>query len=379
MELLQVAATSFVDELLLEEYKDQISISLVTYSAGVSAGPGIYNALNTEPDTIAFVLNPDGTMTFDDDPLTFDEADIDEFEEEQLLLDPDFNINSIKTYTNPARCIIFEDADFETTALDTDRVYRQVPRLSYNDYTTAYDYTRCPEEDHQDIIPLTQDAQLLKDTIADLVPTLTTSIHLGMKWGVALVDPSMRDHLVNVPGVDPAFAGTRPADYIDANSAVDTAKFVILMTDGQNVRGPRRRESLYDDPFWRAAFTEFPYRYWKDKINNDPDAIAPFIHPDGTQVFISGGNQGNPLNIIEYPNSTSDQNVWLQETCTAAKDEDITVFTIAMGSTTTGETQMKNCATDSVNDDYYFETEGAALVDIFTTIASQIKELRLNL
>jgi hypothetical protein len=348
MVLLQEAANSFVDTLLIPEYKDQVSISLVNYSADVSAGEGIYKALNTTPDTI--FVNDDGDVS------VFDTEEI----EEMLEDDPDFVVASLGTpYTNPSRCIEFKDIEFQTRTFDTERTYQQVARFSTT-YGSTFRSPRCPEEDFQGIIPLTQDPDLLKDAINQLRPTKTTSIHLGMKWGVSLVDPSMRDLLAGVPGVDPAFAGVRPADYTDATSAVDTAKYVILMTDGQNYAGPRMKDSYYADPFWRAAYNEYGINYWRNNIDN---------HPAGTRP--STGN------VLMTPHTRFQQDDLMQDICTAARAESkITVFTIAMGSTTWGETQMKICAQKAAN---YFETQGDELAAIFATIASQITDLRLNL
>lgn len=347
MVLLQEAASAFVDTLLIPEYQDQVSISLVNYSADVSVGDGIYDALTTTPDTIYEAA--DGSFTeYTDEEL-----------EQMELLDPDFEVALGTPHTNPSRCIEFNDSEFTTRTFDTARTYQQVARFSTTNGST-FRSPRCPEEDFQGIIALTQDGDRLKTAINQLRPTKTTSIHLGMKWGVSLIDPSMRDLLAGVPGVDPAFAGVRPADYTDATSAVDTAKYVILMTDGQNYAGPRMKDSYYADPFWRAAYNQYGINYWRNNINDHPSGSRP-----GTG------------NVLMTPHTRFEQDDLMQDICTAARAEGrITVFTIAMGSTTHGETQMKICAEKAAN---YFETQGGEITAIFATIASQITDLRLNL
>ena len=343
MSLLRTAATNFVTELLIPEYRDEISISLVTYSANVSAGEGIYRALNTTPDTILA-----------DDTL-IDTSDVPALEE----ADPSYDIEALDPDTNQSRCIEFAPADFATTTFDTQRQYQQSARLDHSNTANQFTKPRCPEEDFQGIVPLTQDPGLLTATIAQLEPTLTTSIHLGMKWGVSLVDPSMRNLLAGVEGVDPAFAGTRPAEYTDNNAAIDTKNYVILMTDGQNVRGRRIKDEYYDDPYWRRAFTNHPYYHWSWYVNDHPQGESPSLN-----------------DVTEYPNSAAQQDTWLQQTCNAARDAGIVVFTISMGAPEAGARQMRQCA---YTESYFFDAEDEAIEDVFSSIAKQITDLRLNL
>ncbi|MEL6838732.1 MAG: pilus assembly protein TadG-related protein [Pseudomonadota bacterium] len=349
IDLLRDAAINFTNDLLIPEYRDEISMSLIMYSAQVNIGDELYRAINTTPDTI---LKDDTLIDLSDLPTIQSN-------------DPDFDLEEMEAVTNPSRCIEFEPQDFATVVFDTSREYQQTARLDRRTPSSNAQFTlpECPEPDSTgfvpSIIPMTQDAATLVAAIGKLEPTFTTSIHMGMKWGVSLVDPSMRGILANVPSVDPAFAGVRPADYNDANSIVDTTKYVILMTDGRNVSSPRIRDSYYDDPFWRRAFTNYPLKYWRENRNDHPEGLNPAI------------NQ-----IIEFPDSAGQYNTWLQQTCDAARSKGIVVITISMGAPEDGANQMKQCA---YTENYFYDAEDEAIGDVFESIAKQITDLRLSL
>ncbi|MEN9060367.1 hypothetical protein [Ponticoccus litoralis] len=61
-----------------------------------------------------------------------------------------------------------------------------------------------------------------------------TAIDLGMKWGLALLDPTMRPVMedMNRDGLVSDVAAIRPAAHDDNQ----TMKFVIVMTDGENTQ-----------------------------------------------------------------------------------------------------------------------------------------------
>jgi Flp pilus assembly protein TadG len=338
-ELLIEAATNFTTKMLDPAYEDQISMSLVSYSQHVSLGDDLYGALNTTPDTMLNDVN--NTMV---DSTVFDLTALDE---------DDYVVN-------PARCVDFDDAEFSTTTFNTGRTYTQVEQFDHYQSSNQLNRPLCPQDAHQGIFPLTQNAEYLNSQIRLFEPTSFTSIHLGMKWGVSLLDPSMRTLLAGVPGVDPVFAGTRPSNY-ESTTGVDTVKYVILMTDGQNVSGRRIKPSYYDTGpyafFWRKTLNEYSYRYWDANVRD---------HPAGQRPGLNG--------IGYTPNSAADANRQLSEICTEAKasPQNVTVYTIAMGS---GSSQMASCASDG----HYFQTSGDEIDEIFETIAKQITDLRLSL
>jgi hypothetical protein len=182
-----------------------------------------------------------------------------------------------------------------------------------------------------------------------------------MKWGVSLLDPSMRDLLSGAAGIDEAFAGDRPSNYSADDDGVSTVKYVILMTDGVNVAGKRIRDSYYDEVDERQTWAAYPHAYWE---RNYDDLDDPNF----------GSRSQSEDTVSETGYSASDADNQLDDICTAAKGENIIVHSIAMGS---GSTVMANCASSVTG--HYHETQGAELVAIFSQIAEQITELRLSL
>ncbi len=211
MELLQLAAVDFVDTLLtpdlpVPEFKDQISISLVSYSSQVSLGNDIYNAINAESPV--FVQGDD-------------------------------------TFVNPSRCVEMPDDEFDNAAWNDGTPYKQIEHfgmfggVSSLGSLMVLDTPICPTAAGNHIIPMSQNASELTTAINQLEPYLNTSIQEGMKWGMTLLDPSFRPILDKIGSIDPAFKGIRPTDYPVAGGVIDTVKYVVLMTDGENARNYR--------------------------------------------------------------------------------------------------------------------------------------------
>ncbi len=366
MTLLQEAATSFIDGLLKPEYEDQMSINLVSYSQHVAIGDELYRALNTTPDT----LFEDGTTSSSqtDAEELFDE-DGNPITEEASSPDTDSDVaedDAIASFTNPSRCVDFLPAEYETTTFNTRREYQQVERFQhYKSDQPVMNYPVCPDQSFEGIIPLSQDADLLKETINDLRPTSYTSIHLGMKWGVSLLDPSMRDLLAGLDIVDDEFAGHRPGDYSDNQ----TVKYVILMTDGENVRGHRIKPTHYNTVEWRQTWDTYPLDWWRNNVST-----------------ASRTPPRRSVASFEVSNATV-YDGWMQSTCKAARDAGMTVFTIAMGAGagSRGEQEMLKCASSP---SHAFKTnfsnnpndgEAGGIDEIFDKIAKQITDLRLSL
>ncbi|MCG3268874.1 Tad domain-containing protein [Yoonia sp. I 8.24] len=341
IDILQPAAKSFVTAMLTDELEDRVSISLVNYSENVNIGDYIFDRLTLQQ------------------PETWYEIPADEF------LPEDEQTGGVTT--NLSRCVDFDDDEFATTVFDTTRAYYQVETFDYTSSkkTSTINTPRCPTERPGDfepqIIPLSQDLTELTDAIDSLEPTLNTAIHKGMKWGVSLLDPSMRPIFDDTSGeIDPVFAGTRPLDYTASSDGISTVKYVILMTDGQNVAGTRLDPTNYDSYEERAVFSTYPMKYWIENWNKiEPEVDRP--------------NNNNYANLLYTKYSASDANTLLDNICDEAKAQDIIIYTIAMGATSS---QMQDCAS---SDAHYFNTQGGELEQIFADIAEQITQLRLSL
>ncbi len=140
-------------------------------------------------------------------------------------------------------CLAFENQDFFSTALVTQKDGNADPTLSkirQNIYTNPYGgyknlgfyWRSCLTEESHRILPYSTSETELHTKI-DSLPTLgTTSGDVGIKWGVAMLDPSFRDvteELIADAKLT-SMMSTTPVDYNDPN----TMKVVVMMGDGEN-------------------------------------------------------------------------------------------------------------------------------------------------
>jgi Flp pilus assembly protein TadG len=330
MDFLQEAATDFVTTLLDPEYEDQISISLVTYSEHVNLGDDIYDAINAE------------------NPRSVD-----------LSTGAEFN--------NPSRCVDIPDGEFSNTEWDNSITYNQVEHYDPwgNSTIPGPIRTICPMASANAIIPLSQTPLELNTAINSLAPYTNTSIHSGVKWGITMLDPSFRPILGTISTIDPAFRGIRPTNFPAPENALDTVKYVVLMTDGDNVAGYRLRSSGYDSVLKRTYWANSSYNYW-----NSDRAASPFP----SYTFETTGK------------SAGQKDTLMQSICTAARNKGIVIYAISLREAaldangdpilTSGAEQMQKCASSVEN--HFFETSAAEVSSVFERIASQITDLRLN-
>lgn len=343
MDLLKVAAADFVEDVIDPTNPDKVSISLIPYTTHVAASDELFEALNTTPDS--WVLDDDG-----------DVYQIDSSDAGFASIDPDrVTTNSRST------CIDFEESDYATTTFDTAKTYQQVETFGWADSSSPeFRKPLCPQEWYQKIIPMSQDVTELQAAIAEYEPTSNTSIQIGMRWATALLDPSARTLLASLPSTDPAFAGVRPLDYGGGTEGgTSNIKYVILMTDGESTQPRRLLDEIGNDFYYRRGLNNYPWNYWNSQLND---------HPSGEDI---GGI--DDIGYRQY--ETDEMDAWLQESCDAAKDQGIIVFTIAMGSNSRGEEQMRLCATST---SYYFEDDGSGISSVFSEIAATISTLRLT-
>lgn len=283
-------------------------------------------------------------------------------------------------------------------------------------------------------MPLSTSHTDLGTRIGQLQAGGNTSIDVGLKWGVTMLDPSIEtvvDGLVDDLVVNGAFAD-RPKAYGAANSQ----KVVVLMTDGQNTSQPY----LYDE--YRSG----PSRVWtvdgevsKMSVHyeNDPDTDTddqwywPWInqykdHPwgvgdtectnysyhyyygyrctnwrtenrvaeqlDWQEVWLlkrwgwwlsmpgtswPGTKMSRSYNYHGFYDYTDGKDKRLLDLCTAAKNEGIKIYTIELETDGggSGANVLESC---SSGDGYYFKVNGVDLVETFSTIGQDIAKLRLT-
>ncbi len=252
-----------------------------------------------------------------------------------------------------ADCLEFPDNMYQTTAIDTSVTYSQMQHYQWNYYgDNDLGNHVCPTQGYAEIQPVSNDRTALKKQIGDFQPLAGTAIFMGMKWAAALLDPSMRGAISNLAGSNniPAAFSDRPLDF----GRDDVGKHIVLMTDGMNSKSYRLQNWAYQDDSMYAHWANNNLWYSNVEYVTDAWSWEKFYTQRYSQWY------GNAL---------------LDRICDAAKDNGITIWTIAFETTGSGSNVMKQCASSPA---HHFDAKGAELADVFYSIARAITQLRLT-
>ncbi|MDZ4309330.1 MAG: pilus assembly protein TadG-related protein [Cypionkella sp.] len=375
---LKVAAAEFVDNMLANDPNHRISISIVPYNAQVNLGSVLrakYQAVNLHGVTDVNCLELPASV--------FNTPGISRTLNLPMMAYADYNYGTSKT---------------DAYVAPTNTSYA-VPNYS-NVYCTkaATNIVRLPS----------QNATTLKSQINGLVAGGNTSITLGMKWGLSLLDPSARgmyNELIGAGQMGANLAG-RPFDYADPESM----KVIVLMTDGEHVAhnrvtdgyktGPSPiykstdgRYSVYHaahagDKYWVPHLNSWsagPYnsgvqQQWQDVWANLKVSYVAWQFYARAHGAGSGGRTSvyNTMmnDMVQTYDSVGGMNASLQQSCALAKQSDVLVYGIAFEAPSNGQAQISQCATSSAH--YYDAQSGAEIRAAFRAIASNLTQLKLT-
>ncbi len=322
-----------------------------------------------------------------------------------------------------SRCARFFESDFMTTSLNPAVPIQRMAHLdwwanSLSDPVVGR-YT-CPRDDRNAILPWSNDAAAMHAHINTLVADGGTAIDVGLRWGVALLDPSARPAVTGLVANNmvPERFQNLPAAYGDP----ETMKILVLMTDGENsvqfdVR-PNFRTGA--SPFWRdpntgrisVFYPEFN-EFWQVRNGNDglwsnvpdegssntavqldyaqvwnhiPAALVrsrffgdsrAWAWPNGARwaTINAKGEQHSYGNIVDQFLGTDEGDRRVRLMCDAAKAQNILIFAIAFEAPDHGQRLMRDCAS---SDAHYYTAQGFRISDVFASIAGAINTLRLT-
>jgi hypothetical protein len=378
---LKPAAKQFIDTMFDSVEPGKLSISIVTYSTQVSVGPNLIQYFNVTGEHSA------------------------------------------------SDCIEFDTADFSKTTMDfgfnvTDRIYQ---RNGHFDpfYTSAPTLLNCPTEANRDIKAFSGDRDALKAHIDSLTASGNTSIDIGMKWGVALLDPSMSgvvDAMIANDEIPPEFAD-RPYPYPNGTvtqANLQSKKIVVIMTDGANtteykLKAPyrsgnsiitgnnhssytatdRNQYSIWDGgrgQWFNVSTNTWRAQPWGDNPGDTGDAV-PLTWQEvysrgsinwiadnivgrawGTTVRNQWRSSGNTVVSRVSPSTTPTKDTLTRNICDAAKAKGIVIFTVAFEAPTAGANLLAQCASNGNN----LSASGTGITTAFASIASSINKLRLT-
>ena len=268
----------------------------------------------------------------------------------------------------------------------------------------------------------------LQGYIDQLTDDGNTSIMLGMKWGLTLLDPGARpmfQELVNDGKIPANFAG-RPFDWDDD----EAMKVIVLMTDGEHVAHDTVKDAYKTGPSPIYLSTSGSTRYYSIHLPDAPSANEYWVpHLCTSTNCKAGTNTAEAWRSTPYDAGTgvtqqSWQEVWaklrvswvawqlyaralgtssstrtsaynaamanfdtqfasvsqmnsqLQQSCTLAKQNGVIIYGIAFAAPTAGQTQIQTCAS-SIDSHYFNATDNSKMLTAFRAIANNISQLRL--
>jgi len=333
---------------------------------------------------------------------------------------------------NSSSCIEFDPTDYAKAAVEpkttavgqpaapTDHLYQRNGHFDGSNSAAPPKLWNCSTSANREIMPFSGDRDALKTYIGNLQAEGFTSIDIGMKWGMTLVDPSMQpvaQQMASAGKIDAKFAD-RPYDY----GRGDVLKVVVIMTDGENTtewrlrdaydHGPSRlyrsndasftnkpatldQYSLYDAA--KNQYYSFKTRSWRAvPYGDDPADLGDAVQMTWPEVWATMSIDWFADKIIApiYGNTTRDK--WRSDTvaspevntyvkaekddralaaCTAAKGQGIKVFTIGFEAPQRGLDLLKACASSPA---HFYSVAGLDIATAFSGIVNSISKLRLT-
>jgi len=237
---------------------------------------------------------------------------------------------------NESSCIEMTATDFNVSALPSGSNEQVGQFMNWAIAADVMDWGWCPQEDTA-IRYAQNDASDLYTFIDTMRMHDGTGTFYGMKYALSLLDPSSQPAFSQLAaaGVVPSEFANRPAAF----NAPATAKFVVLMTDGQITDQFRPADKL--DPI--NLTTEL-------KKRPSSDQVIPSYRAENLARFYAQ--------------------------CDLAKANGVTIYTIAFSAPSGAKTEMRNCASSPS----HFHIAGTGNIDdVFDSIASSIKEQKLRL
>lgn len=412
---LQDAARDFANTLLDPAYNGRFSLNIVPYAGHVNPGPDMHAFLGgngLDPFVLTDDDPTDGPFDLaetvwwaDVDPLGFpgtwiyedsngDEFDITELVGGLVLGDGDVDeltpaqFNALSTtidqipddlfgideiygtsddnldgevryeYTPPSHCLAIADTDWDNS---------EIPSSGQEDIPVFSRYASEEWEIEDGVkawgwcLPDTmriqygmQDPALVNAFFNTITTAHGTGSDIGMKWGLALLDPSFQAAFTHLNTIDDADGNPlvpdaslgRPAAWDDE----DTDKVLVLMTDG----------------FITSQFV----------ASNPLDVENLSIQ---TSLRDRSRRSGNTANTPHEEKTVDvvDTEARLLELCEMAKDStrNVTVYTIAFETSDEAGAVMEQCASSYA---HYNAASGTGITDVLDDIARQITQLRLT-
>lgn len=382
---LKAAASEFVSTVLSANVDNRVSIAIVPYNAQVNLGPVLrakYNAIDQH-----------GV------------ADV------NCLEIPASAYSSLSlSRTAPLRMMAYADISFGTNKTNSAIAPTDVSFALPN-----YANVSCKQTPVNTVRLPSQNIAALQAQINGLQAGGNTSIMLGMKWGVTLLDPTARPMFNEfvADGAMPATLEGRPFEYDDE----DSLKIVILMTDGEHVSHRSVTDSYKSGPspiyksegdanysmfhasragadkFWVPHLGVWQATPWSNATNTGVAVQQNWeqIWSNLKMSYVSWqfyaralGTSTATRNTIYNDMNNSFQAIvasvptmdaQLQQSCGLAKAQNVIVYGIAFEAPAVGQAQISECSTSP---SHYYNANGLEIASAFRSIANNITQLKLT-
>ncbi|MEM9228325.1 MAG: pilus assembly protein TadG-related protein [Pseudomonadota bacterium] len=286
-------------------------------------------------------------------------------------------------------CVDFANSDYTQRAINsTDAIkqYQHFKWMNTQAHTEARAVNSCSGPENN-IMPVSNDEAAINLRIANMGEENLTSVYMGVKWGVAMLDPGMRpviDGLIT-DGVVPNLFSGLPRDYNPA----DVVKVVVVMSDGRNTWLPRMDDADYLGPVGTLG----SHNYWKDNRPNRANEDGNNIGSRCTESA-EGDAEVYPVNNIACNNTEGEfltfngvntiddsgdsirrGDARLFEICKAARAESIVIYSIGFLAGSDANRALLECAGTSTR---FFNATAENLQESFDAIADDIEKLKLT-
>ncbi len=389
---LKVAAKNFVDKVKANDAEHRISIGIVPYNAQVNLGAvlrGKYNATHLHgvanvncldlPQSVFSAIGMSRTTEY---PMF-------------AFADTTQGTSTANSYTS-----------WSDTSSSGGRMSTSSPFCR----NTASNIVRLPQTD----------PTVIKGYIDGLAAAGNTSITLGMKWGVALIEPGAQplySELIGEGHIPSGLSG-RPFDWSDE----DSMKVIVVMTDGDHVEHTRVTDAYKTgmSPIWRStADGNYSIRHTSNRpaVAGTNEYWAPHRNSGAGEWRAAAWNSGSGATQLTWQDVWANQRVswiawqlyaralgtdstsrstwynntrnvmratWssetamdasLQASCSQAKGNGVLVYGIAFEAPAIGTAQIRAC---SSSDNFFFVANGSQINSAFNAIATNISQLRLT-
>lgn len=238
----------------------------------------------------------------------------------------------------------------------------------------------CPK-DEAAVIVAENDAERLKDFIRNVRLQDGTATHVGMKYGLALLNPSSRwlFSALNQRGIVDAAYKQRPANFDD-----EVVKYVILMTDGQTTDQWRPSDFSYGAAYDETSPSHAAImdRYGSVDSGGSPNAPqdveygynAKTKYKEGGITHSRSRNIQNLLAMCDEAKKPA-YGTGVNGAQVLVKEDRVTVFTIAFLAPDYARNYMRDCASTP---SHFYDVRNLDVGTAFTSIARTINQLRLT-